>query len=346
MALRRSFAAIAAVAVLLFAAGRASADERRIATLAPEGSLWMKQMRKGASRVEKATDGRVETLYYAGGVQGDEKDVVRKMGLGHIDGAALTGIGLAMIYPGIRVLQLPGFYANVEEVDYVRKKMWPYFRKKFHKEGYELLTAGDVGWIYLFSTVKIDSEKAFKKAKIWRWDGDPMSKKLFDKLGLRGVALGVPEVLPALNTGKVEAVFGSPLAAVSLQWHNKVRYMSSAPVAYGTGGMVMRTKVWNKASEKDKKIQKKIGRKLMYKTIKLVRKDNRRALKAMKRYGVRVVKTPAGLEKQLQAESEKLWKAWVGKYYSQKELDLVIKYRDEFRDKHPDVKAQRGEKLD
>ena len=335
MAHVRRSAAIAAGLIFLLAASVAAADERRIATLAPEGSLWMKQLRKGASKVKDATDGRVETMYYAGGVQGDEKDVVRKMGLGHLDGAALTSIGLGMIEPSIRVLQLPGFYNNVDEVDYVRKKMWPYFEKKFRKKGYELLAPGDVGWIYLFSTTRIDSKKKFERTKIWMWDGDPMSKKLFDELGLRGVSLGVPEVLPALNTGKVEAVFGSPLAAVSLQWHNKIKYMSSVPVGYGIGGMVMRTEVWNKASKQDKKAQRKIGRKLMKKTISLVRKDNRRALKAMKRYGVRVVTTPPELEKELTAQSEKLWEQWVGDLYSQKELDMVLEYRKEFRDKHP-----------
>ena len=99
-------------------------------------------------------------------------------------------------------------------------------RKQFRKKGYELLTAGDVGWIYLFSTKPIKTRDELKRTKIWKWDGDPTSREIFDRLGLRGVALGVPEVLPALQSGKVEAVFGSPLAAVSLQWHDKIRYMS------------------------------------------------------------------------------------------------------------------------
>ncbi len=101
----------------VFALPHAEADESRIATLAPEGSRWMKQMRLGADKIEKATDGRVTAKYYAGGTQGDEKDVVRKMGLGQLDGAALTAVGLGLIVPSIRVLQLPGLYANVGELD-------------------------------------------------------------------------------------------------------------------------------------------------------------------------------------------------------------------------------------
>jgi TRAP-type C4-dicarboxylate transport system substrate-binding protein len=339
----RFFAACSAIVCLSLAAQTSFADEtRRIATLAPDGSLWMKQMRKGAAAIDEPTDGRIVTKFYAGGVQGDERDVVRKMKLGHLDGSALTSIGLGMIYPGIRVLQLPGFYGSVEEVDYVRKKMWPHFRKKFRAEGFELLTGGDVGWIYLFSTKSVKSQADFKKLKIWVWDGDPMGNTVFKKLGLKGVPLGVPEVLPALQTGKVEAAFSSPLAAVALQWHNKIRYIGGMPVGYGIGGMVMRTDIWKGASKADKKTQRKIGRKLSKKTIRRVRRDNKRALMAMKKGGAVVMKMPKDLQAEFDKQSKAMWKKWVGKLYSQDELDLVIKYRDEYRAKNPDAPIDGG----
>ena len=117
-------------------------DERRIATLAPRGSSWMKTLERGAAEIEKETQGRVTTKYYPNGVQGDERDVIRKMGLGQLDGAAVTSVGLSLVYEGIRVLELPRMFASVEEMDYVRGKMWPYFRKKFAKKGFVLGRAG------------------------------------------------------------------------------------------------------------------------------------------------------------------------------------------------------------
>ena len=332
-----------AVVISTLAAATSHADERRIATLAPEGSRWMKQLRAGADKIEKATNGRVTAKYYAGGTQGDEKDVVRKMGLGQLDGAALTSVGLGLIVPSIRVLQLPGLYANVGEVDYVRKKMWPYFQKKFRKQGYELLAPGDVGWIYMFATKSVKSEAALKRLKIWRWGDDPMSAEVFKELGLNGVPLGVPEVNAAFATGRVDAAFGSPLAAIALQWHTSVKYMSSIPIGYGVGGMVLRKKVWDAASDTDKKIQTKIGRKQVKRSIKLIRKDNKRALKALKREGITFVTPDDSLQKKLAGTAEKTWTRWVGDLYTKKELAMVLKYRDEYRAKHPVKEGAVGE---
>ena len=335
-------ASLLALGLLVATATGAAADERRIATLAPDGSLWMKQLRRGAAVIEKLTDGRIVTRYYSGGSQGGEKDVVRKMEIGQLDGAALTSIGLSLIYPGIRVLQLPGFYQSTAEVDYVRRKMWPYFRERFRERGYALLSAGDVGWIYLFSTARVSSKSDLEKLKIWRWDGDPISRDLFEAIGLRGIPLSVPQVLGAFSTGRIDAAFASPLAAIALQWHTKVRYMAARPVGYGIGGMVMRSKVWDRASEADKAIQIRVGRKLGRQTIARVRRDNERALKALARNGVVVVPARPDLERELDARAAGMWRRWVGKLYSQKELDLVMKYRAEYRAKHPAESGDRG----
>jgi TRAP-type C4-dicarboxylate transport system substrate-binding protein len=290
-------------------------------------------MQKGAKKVEDATDGRIRTKYYGGGSMGDEKDVVRKMRLKQLDGSALTSVGLSMIYPGIRVLQLPNFYASVEEVDYVREQMWPYFQDKFRAEGFELLAAGDVGWIYLFSTKPVRSRADLKGLKIWVWDGDPQSSGVFKEMGIVGIPLGVPEVLSALQSGRINACFGSPLAAVALQWHSKVKYMASMPVGYGIGGLVMRTDVWERASAEDIATQQKIGKKMMKESIQRVRKDNERARKAIVKQGIQVIDTPTEVHDEFVKHSEKMWQAWVGSIYTQDELDLVLKYRAEFRAK-------------
>ena len=76
---------------------------------------------------------------------------------GQLDGAAVTAIGLSMIDESIRVLELPMMFQNVDEVDYVADKMWPYFQAKFEKKGFKLLDRGEVGWIYFMSKNKMES---------------------------------------------------------------------------------------------------------------------------------------------------------------------------------------------
>ena len=135
---------------------RADNVELRIASLAPSGSPWMEVLDKAAAEVKDKTGGRVTLKYFEGGQQGDERDFVRKIKLGQLDGAAVTAVGLAMIDESIRVLELPMMFASVEEFDYVADKVWPYFQKKFDKKGFKLTERGEVGWIYVLSKTKVE----------------------------------------------------------------------------------------------------------------------------------------------------------------------------------------------
>jgi TRAP-type C4-dicarboxylate transport system substrate-binding protein len=327
------FAAAACLGTVPGIATDARADERRIATLAPEGSLWLEDMERGATEIRKLTKGRITVKFYAGGSQGDERDVIRKMRLEQLDGAALTSIGLGMIYPGIRVLELPFLWESVDEIDYVRKKMWPYFEEKFAEEGFTLLAAGDVGWVHLFSANPIESVDDLEAARMWAWTDDPIVRKLFKLMKLDGVPLGVPAVLAGLQSGRIDACYGSPLAAVALQWHTQVNYMSDEPVGYGLAGMVMRTDVWESASAEDREIQVDVGRKRMRKSIERIRRDNKRALKAMLKNGMKVLELPPEFETELRKQALALREKMAGDLYTQAELDMVLEYRDEYRAK-------------
>src|SRR3954468_12784004 len=109
-------------------AAHADGTELRLATLAPSGSPWMEVLDKAADEIKQKTAGRVTMKYFEGGQQGDERDFVRKIKLGQLDGAAVTSIGLAMIDESIRVLEVPMLFQSAEEVDYVADKMWPIFQ--------------------------------------------------------------------------------------------------------------------------------------------------------------------------------------------------------------------------
>jgi len=207
------------LAVAALAAARpAHADnaELRIATLAPAGSPWMDVLDKASVEIKDKTSSRVTLKYFEGGQQGDERDFVRKIKLGQLDGAAVTSIGLAMIDESIRVLELPMMFDSVDELDYVADKMWPYFQKKFEKKGFRLNDRGEVGWIYFLSKNKVESLNDLKGQKLWMWGDDQLVGAMFKKLGLNGVPLGVPEVDAALTSGKIDAAYGSPVAAVDL----------------------------------------------------------------------------------------------------------------------------------
>lgn len=327
----------AATALLAVAPKLAHADstELRIATLAPANSPWMDVLEKAAAEIKDKTSSRVTLKYYDGGQQGDERDFVRKIKLGQLDGAAVTATGLAMIDESIRVLELPMMFKSVDEVDYVADKMWPYFQAKFEKQGFKLQDRGEVGWIYFLSKKKVESLDDLKGQKLWVWSDDKLVGAVFSRLKLNGVPLGVPEVDAALTSGRIDGCYGSPVAAVALQWYTKVKFMTSMPMSFAIGATVVSTKTYDKLSKDDIKAIEDIGHSSSRKLRKTIRKANEDSKETMSRKGVTIVKTPDAMVDEFTKQAQEMWKDGVEKkIYTKDELDMVIKYRDEYRSKH------------
>ena len=325
---------VAAVAAMALAQPVAAQNtEIRIATLAPSGSPWMQVLGKAQAEIKAKTGGRVTLKYYEGGQQGDERDFVRKIGAGQLDGAAITSIGLSMIDESIRVLELPMMFESVEELDYVADKMWPYFQKKFEKKGFKLNDRGDVGWVYFMSKSKVSSMADLKGQKLWMWGDDQLVGTMFRKLALNGVPLGVPEVDSALTSGKITACYGSPVAAVALQWYSKVKFMTSMPMTFAMGATVMSQDAIKKVSAEDQKTIETIAKSAQKKLRKVIRKANDDAKTTMGRKGVQIVTSPPEMIAEFTKASAEVQKELAGKVYSKEELDMVLKHRDEFRAK-------------
>lgn len=324
---------ITAVALALCWSRPAHAEQFRVATLAPSGSPWMEILERAAAEIATKTEGRVTIKYYTGGQQGDERDFIRKIKLGQLDGAAVTGAGLSMIEPSIRVLELPMLFASQDEVDYVATQMWPYFQKKFEKHGFRLAERGELGWIYFFSKSKVTSIADLRKQKMWILGDDPMAGSLLDKLKLNGVPLGIPEVDAALTSGKIDACFSTPLGAVALQWYSKLKYMSSTPMVFAIGATIMSLDTVKKVSEQDRKAIDAVAKRSQKKARTVIRKANEEARRTILRKGITVVDAPKEMVDELAGVAAQVQKEMTGKVFSQEELDMVIKHRDAYRAK-------------
>jgi TRAP-type C4-dicarboxylate transport system substrate-binding protein len=313
----RSLAAFAVAFGL--AAPAAHADDVKIvkiATLAPEGSAWMKQFHAFADVVLKRSNGKLKIKYYAGGVAGDERDAVRKMRLGQINGAAVTAVGLGLIQPEVRALELPFLLHGYDELDYVRGTLDAELRKKFEEKGYVLMGWGDVGPVHLFTNVPVKSKADLQQTKIWAWTDDPIVRGLFQQLGLNGVPLGVPDVLPALQTGLINACYGSPLSTLALQWHTKVKYITSMVIAQSIGAAVVTKQTWDSLSPDLQKMVLEEGKVLEKNLLKISREDNETSLKKMKELGLQEIPTPPEVQKEFEAQGKAVAAKLEGQLYS------------------------------
>lgn len=311
----------------------ADSQQMRMATLAPSGSPWTESLERAAAEISHNTEQRVTIKWFTGGQQGDERDVIRKIKLGQLDGAAVTSIGLSMIEPSILVLQLPMLFESEDEVDYVATKMWPYFQNKFEAKGFRLDSRGELGWIYFFSKNKVTSMADIQNQKLATQGGDQFGSSFASRMKINAVRLGIPEIDGALTSGRIDACFSSPLGAIALQWYTKLKYMSSTPMVYGLGATITSLEAVKKVSPEDQKIIQGIAKRNQKKARAIIRKANADALKTIVRKGITVVDVPKPMIDELTAIAVEVQTELVGKVYSQEELDKVLAYRAEFRAK-------------
>ena len=212
----------------------------RIASLVPEGSSWMKVLNAWNKTLKERTNGKLKLRFYPGGSQGDERDFVRKMRVGQLDGGVVTMTGMSMLIPAMNVLVLPGLLETYEKLDRVREKMSPEFGAMFEKEGFKLVGWGDAGKTRLFSVKPIKRPSEIKAMRPWVWKDDPIFVEFYQVIGASAVRLGVPEVYPALQTRMVDVISSSAITAVSFQWYTRVKYMTAHNSAIIVGGTMMR----------------------------------------------------------------------------------------------------------
>ena len=296
----------------------------KLATLAPEGSSWIKTFNGLNSEVRKKTENRVQFRIYPGGVLGDEMDMLRKMKIGQITGAALTSGGLSALFKEINVFQIPFLFQTYEEVDAVLTRMDSFFRKGFDDNGYVLLGWSEGGFVYLMSTNPISSVPDLQKEKVWIWVESPMAKMILDEAGVSAIPLSIPDVLVGLQTGLVNVVYAPPTGAISLQWFTKVKYLTDVPLIYLAGGIVVRKDTFQQISPSDQSSVIEISKRHLTQLKALTRNENREAITVMTKHGTKIVTPAKNRIEEFKRLSNRAISRHGSQYFSKKVLDEVL----------------------
>ncbi len=326
------FSKLISFSILIIFATASFSQTIKFATLAPEGSTWMNVMNEINEEVQEKTDGKVKFKIYAGGVVGEEKDVIRKIRSNQMHSAAFTGVGLGEIMPEVRVMELPFLFRNYEEIDYVNDKMFDHFSAQFEKKGYILLGWAEVGFVRFFSNTPISSVKDLKKTKMWAWEGDPLANATISGLGITPIQLNVSDILTSFQTNLIDAAYASPLGAIALQWHTKVNHVSDFVMADAIGAILVSKRQFRKISPENQKILLDVSKEKLGELVKLSREDNQKSLEAILKSGVTLAPKPTSEATiELEKRGIEIRKELTGKLFSQEILDQVVNYLEDFR---------------
>ncbi|HKY62056.1 MAG TPA: TRAP transporter substrate-binding protein DctP [bacterium] len=323
-----------AILGLALSAGSAQAvaeHEIKLSVLAPEGSTWVKEMEAMSQDLQTQSGGRLALKIYAGGVSGDERDVLRKMRIGQVHAAAFTGVGLGQIVPSVRILELPMLFRNYQEVDYVKGKLQPEFEKQFEASGFILLGWAEAGFVNIFSNKPIANKDDMKGVKMWAWEGDPLVKAMYESLGIVPIPLALPDVLTSLQTNLIDGVYGPPLGIIALQWFTKVKYMTDVNLANSTGGLLITKAQFNKLPPDLQAMLKATAQKHGASLVTKIRAENTSALGTLKKNGIQVVAVDPKAKEEMIQLSEAVYPKLAGSLYPAALLERVKGYIAEVR---------------
>jgi len=281
----------------LVSANKASAGPTytiKFAAVAPEGSTWIKYVRILDKDVRAKSGGQLGLRIYAGGIAGDELDILRKIRIGQIHCTGFTGVGFGQILPMVRVLDLPFLFHSYQEIDQVHREMRPYFADQFKKKGFELLAWAEVGNVYLFSKKPIKKLADLRGLKVWTWAGDPIAKETFSAMGVNPIPLAVTDVTTAINTGMIDTVYAPPLAALALQWYTSMDYMLDLAMVHSTGAVLISSKYMKKLPQNLAEILRDSVDKAMTDLTLALREQNKEAVQIIKDSGVTIIPPPSG----------------------------------------------------
>jgi TRAP-type C4-dicarboxylate transport system substrate-binding protein len=267
----------------------ATAQTLKIATLAPEGSFWMVEMRLGAKEIAERTEGRVNFKFYGGGVQGNDNQVRRKMRIGQLHGATFTSAALGDFSPDSELYSLPMTFRTIEEVKYVRERMDPVLRDLLEQSGMINFGFTGAGFGYLMSNQPVATLEDLNGQKTWVQEGDDISYAAFKALKISPVIMPLTDVLTGLQTELLDSAAVSPVGAVVLQLHTKLSYITDLPLSYVYGALVIDSKQFSKLNESDQMVVREVMERIYQKSDEVSITDNTGALAALVEKGLEMV---------------------------------------------------------
>ena len=197
----------------------------RMATPAPDGTIWAREIRTFVRTVESETHDAVKFKIYFGGIAGDELEVGERIRRDQLDGAISGGQLCMRLAPSLRVLRVLGLFQSRGEVAFVLGRLKPTIDDEFRKSGYANLGVVGVGPDMIFSRQPIRTLRELKAVKLWSWGIDNTLRPAMVAMGFHIVPAAPDEAARLYDRAEVDGFVATPTVALAFQWSAQTKYL-------------------------------------------------------------------------------------------------------------------------
>lgn len=324
----------AALILLATIAASAPALTIKLGSLAPSGSPWEIAVKRIAAEWARLSGGAVSVKIYAGGIAGDEPDMVRKIRIGQLNAAAMTVSGLQGIFNGLKVLSFPLLIHDDAEFSYVLDRMKPFYEAELEKRGFKVVMWSPGGWTYFYSRRPIEAPDDLRGQKLWVWAGDPDEIQAWQSTGFQVVPLASTDVMASLQGGMIDALATSPLIAASNQWFGVIPNMYDLKLAPMWGATVVSTKTWAEVPAAMQQPFADAAQRITDAMTPDITRGDTEAIAVMLKYGLRITRATPGAEEKWREIVQTGFSRMIGRSYDQASFDMAKGYLEEYRAAH------------
>jgi TRAP-type C4-dicarboxylate transport system substrate-binding protein len=247
---RRGALAAGLAALMLFAAaGLAAAVEIKLASPLPRNSDWGSILDRIAAEWYAVSNGEV-TLSVFHQRAGSEDDYLKWLRQNRFQAAVFTSSALYSITPEVMALSIPFLIRNNDEFEAVLREVRPTLDSKIEEKGFKNLAWVKGGWVKIFSRSPVFTPDDLRKLKLATNPADKKLSDAFKALGFQLVGTSISDIPTFLLSGRIDALYQSPIAVQASSIYKQANNMSSINLAPFMGGILMRKQGWESIPER------------------------------------------------------------------------------------------------
>jgi len=222
-----------------------------LASLVPENTPWGAAINRMAADWERATNGEVQVIVFHNATAGDEPEVLRKLRLNSIQAAVFTSVGISSIMPEVMAISYPFLIRNDAELNEVMGRLRSDLDTRIQRNGFVTLAWAHAGWVKIFSKTPVYTPSDLRRLKLGSGTEEEMLQA-FRIMGYQMVSTSLSQILTDLNSGKIDAIYQSPVYAASGQIFGIAKNMANVNIAPFMGGILMNETAWRRIPDRYK----------------------------------------------------------------------------------------------